>query len=428
MQVETDLAPGLHRIEELDRMPSSCPVLFAWDGKKYAFVSDLLGVGGLGYLVVPGQYADPDPTENFLLPHDVLAQRAGRYELKLTEPMQELTYLDRIRLVAYDLPPGWRLTLDERLAVHPPHPTGEPRFYRRLVSPQRATNERGEDVTQCMARVDLQASPVGELDRRFLGKLAGEHVLTLEFAEPLDAASGDPLLLAEGWVEFPYSQTAFAAWQAREGFRAPTLEARDAAGQWHVVLAEFGYPGGMPRAMSAPLHNLPQGASALRLRTNQEIYWDRLAVAYAEPCPEVRRRELPLHVAEVQECGFMPRIVLAQQRPTFEYGQRVPLAETRDPAGYYTRFGPVEELVAEADNALAIFGPGEELHASFDAPEACRKGWTRRFVVETIGWCKDMDPYTGDGRTVEPLPSHGSIDARRERLHAKYNTRYQAGR
>jgi hypothetical protein len=261
-----------------------------------------------------------------------------------------------------------------------------------------------------------------------LGKLAGEHVLTMEFAGPLDASPGEPLLLAEGWVEFPYSQTAFAAWQAGEGFRAPTLEARDAAGRWHVVLAEFGYPGGMPRDMSVPLDGLPRDTTSLRLRTNQEIYWDRLAVAYAEPCPEAQRHVLPLLTAEVRECGFMPRIVLDQQRPTFEYAQRVPLAETRDPAGYYTRFGPVEELVNEADDALAIFGPGEELHAAFEAPAACRAGGSRRLVLESVGWCKDMDLYTGDGRTVEPLPRRGPDNVRRERLHAKYNTRYQHGR
>ena len=71
-------------------------------------MSDLLAVGGLGYLTTPGRYATPDPSENFLLPPGALAERAGGYSLKLTEPMQELTYLDRVALVAYDLPPAGR--------------------------------------------------------------------------------------------------------------------------------------------------------------------------------------------------------------------------------------------------------------------------------------------------------------------------------
>ena len=37
----------------------------------------------------------------------------------------------------------------------------------------------------------------------------------------------------------------------------------------------------MPRRMSLPLGTLPPGATAIRLQTTQEIYWDRLAIAYA---------------------------------------------------------------------------------------------------------------------------------------------------
>ena len=51
-QTELGLEAGrLHRITETQRQLSSCPVLFAWDGQRYAFVSDLLGVGGMGDLI-----------------------------------------------------------------------------------------------------------------------------------------------------------------------------------------------------------------------------------------------------------------------------------------------------------------------------------------------------------------------------------------
>jgi hypothetical protein len=154
-----------------------------------------------------------------------------------------------------------------------------------------------------------------------------------------------------------------------------------------------------------------------------------VVVAYAEPCPLAQRQELVLKLADVCDTGFMPRIVLNQQRPMFDYGRRVPLADARDPAGYYTAFGSAVELVQEADSAVAIFGPGEEMHFEFAAPSvACRDGWSRRFVIEAIGACKDMDFYTGDGATVGPLPRCGSPDTRRESLHKKYNTRYQHGR
>ena len=425
-----DLPSGLHKIEERDDMPSSCPLLFAWDGTRFGFVSDLLSGGGLGYLVASGSYASPDPVENFLMPEGSLVEHNGRLMLKLTEPMPELTYLDRVGLVAYDLPPGWHMTLDARLAVHGPSPTGEPRSYRQLCLPVRATNQRGEDVTESVLEVDDRAAPVGDLDYRFWGKLAQEHILMLEFDRPLASGPGTPVLVADGWVEFPFSQTAFAVCQAREHCCAPTLEVRDAQGQWQVLLMEFGYPGGMPRQISVALDKdrLPPEATALRIRTNQQIYWDRLAVVWAEPCPDVVRHVLPLAQAELRESRFTPRIVGPQERPRFDYDRRVPSAPVCHPAGFYTAFGPVEELVTTADNALAIFGPGEEIHLEFTAPPSSVPGWTRRLVLESHGWCKDMDLYTQHGGTVEPLPHVGPLGTDRDRLHERFNTRYEEGR
>ncbi len=77
-------------------------------------------------------------------------------------------------------------------------------------------------------------------------------------------------------------------------------------------------------------------------------------------------------------------------------------------------------------DALAILGPGEAVVLDFDAPStSAPEGWTRRLVLEPRGWCKDMDLYTLDGETIEPLP--GSNTAARARLHPRFNTRYAAG-
>ena len=174
-QARLNLAVGVrHLIEEEDKMPTSCPVLFAWDGTDYRFVSDLLAVGGMGYLIEPGTYAPSDPTENFLLPAGLAQPADGRFRLKLTEPMPELTYLDRVGLVAWDVPPGWQMVLDERLATALPDPTGRPVTFRVSQNPKRVTNERGQDVTSQVRSVDHRAADVGRRDSRFLGRLAGE--------------------------------------------------------------------------------------------------------------------------------------------------------------------------------------------------------------------------------------------------------------
>jgi hypothetical protein len=88
----------------------------------------------------------------------------------------------------------------------------------------------------------------------------------------------------------------------------------------------------------------------------------------------------------------------------------------------------MDELVAVRDEAVAVIGPGEEVDLAFAAPEAPAPGrWTRRYVLETRGWAKDMDLFTRDGETVAPLPTRGAPGARREALHARYLTRYLAG-
>jgi hypothetical protein len=426
-QSELGLAVGqLREITETQRQLSSCPVLFAWDGEKFAFVSDFLGVGGMGYAIGPNEFATPRPWENFLLPDGALRPKDGRFVLKIGEPMEENAYIDTARLAVYDLPPDWQMVMDERMGISDPQPTGAPFFFRDELLPASAVNDRGDDVLAAVLDGDGVAAPVGPLDHRFIGLLEREHVLTLEFPAPLDGRQGTPLLVIDGWVEYPYSQTNFAAWQAGAAFEAPTVEAFDGE-QWRVVLAQFGYPAGMPRRMSVPLPPLPAGASRLRLRTNMQIYWDRIAVAFAEQPPAHGRQLAPLAAAEVGKTGFARRDTLGQFRPHYDYADRSPFWDTRYMAGYYTRLGPAWELVAEHDDAVAIIGPGEEVHLEFVATDPAPDGWRRYFVLETRGWAKDMDLFTRDGETVGPLPSSGRKSAASEALHARFNTRYQAG-
>jgi hypothetical protein len=123
--------------------------------------------------------------------------------------------------------------------------------------------------------------------------------------------------------------------------------------------------------------------------------------------------------------GFPRRETHEWRRPSYDYDRRVPLWDTRQLKGRYTATGPVTELLDSTDGALAIFGPGEELHLEFDAAQpALTPGWTRRYVLEARGWCKDMDLYTRDGDTIEPLP--GIRGPAASQLQRQYTTRDQS--
>jgi hypothetical protein len=194
-----------------------------------------------------------------------------------------------------------------------------------------------------------------------------------------------------------------------------------------MVIEQFGYPAGMPRRMSLPMPTLPPRTIRLRLRTNMQIYWDRIAVALVEELVEHNKQVQPVTAATLGKTGFARRSNLDQFRPHYDYAQRSPFWDTRYMAGFYTRLGPVGELVTNVDDAVAIIGPGEELHLEFDAAAPAPDGWRRYFVLENNGWAKDMDLFTRDGATVGPLPVTGKPVAVRERLHERYNTRYQSG-
>ena len=421
-QTELRLRSGVHPITEIQRQISSCPLVFTRteSGDSFEFLTDVLGVGGMGYLLAPGVTAPPRPHEAILLPD-------APVELRLAEPMEEACYLDRLSVVSIDVPEQYELILDERLATSEPEATSRALLVEGIIEVDRAINDRGDDMTKAVQGHDLMAADPGAIDTRFIGLLEREHLLELHFDQSIDEAN---ILLVEGWVEYPYSQTSFAAWQAGRSYTSPTLEARDADGNWIVVAKEFGYPAGMPRAMALPLPALPPDCRELRIRTNQEVYWDRIRLA-RQLDRALESSRLPIEAAEVAWCGFPRRTTGTQRQPHYNYQQRDQYGDMRHQSGFYTDFGPCEPLVNSLDDACAIIGPGEELRIRFQKPtSAPAPGMRRYWVLELDGWCKDMDLFTVQGEQLEPLPARSgngpSVEARR--LMDRFNHRFASGR
>ncbi|MBG83815.1 MAG: hypothetical protein CMJ40_04625 [Phycisphaerae bacterium] len=423
-QTELGLS-GSTVIEETQRQLSSCPVLFMHDGEEYVFISDLLGVGGIGFRTGRDTVVSPRPWERFLMPE--IEWKTDTVDLILAEPMEESCYLDSIKLVQWALPPGWSMTLDERMGTGLPKPTGEPVFYRSSMSPSSATVVDGTGVLDDLLEVDGRAVDPGDVDTRFLGRLKSPQVLTLMFERPLQELQGQPVLVMDGWVEYPYSQTCFAAWQAGATYDPPTIEAMDADGRWMTILEKVGYPAGMPRQMSVPLDGLPDDCRGLRISTSLDLYWDSIKVAGSEPCPGARRVVLPMAGADLMYVGFPARTNSDQKYPGFDWSKRAPLWDTRYQKGFYTRYGDVSELIRHHDSALAIFGTGEAVNIRFETPESkLSPGWSSRLVLEIEGWCKDKDMFTADGDTIEPLPVEAVGEA--SLLHEGFNDRWMGGR
>ncbi|HHL31167.1 MAG TPA: hypothetical protein ENJ41_01190, partial [Oceanospirillales bacterium] len=359
-QTELALKTKQHyKITETQRQLSSCPVIFVWNQGEYQFVSDVLGVGGIGFALGRNEYAQPRPWENYLLSSEQFSVDNGVFKLQFTEPMEESAYLDQLTIQVMDVPQQWSVILDERMQVSAPEVTGQALFYQTLIKPRRVFNKQQQDNTESALYADKSAVEIINDDHRFLG-LVDEQIITMEFDQTL---IGDYHMLINGWVEYGYSQTMFAAWQAGISAQAPTIEYKS-DGQWLPLLKEFGYPAGMPRSASVPI-NIPIETQALRIRTNMEIYFDQLALIQAAIPDAVKRYQLPLQKAHLYQLGFPKRSDNSQRVPDYQFTETQPFWDSRYMQGAYTRLGDVTELLQAEDNAIAIIAAGEAIELSY---------------------------------------------------------------
>jgi hypothetical protein len=101
-------------MKEADRRGSSCPVLFAWDGHKYKMVTDVIGAAVVGHWFTPTRRNIPHDGEWIKVDGAQLAGVNGRLSLRFIEPMEEVNYIDQLRLVAVDHPESVEVNPDER--------------------------------------------------------------------------------------------------------------------------------------------------------------------------------------------------------------------------------------------------------------------------------------------------------------------------
>jgi tetratricopeptide (TPR) repeat protein len=438
LQAELELpADQVVTIAELQRKVSSCPHLFAWDGSHFEFISDFGGMGGIGYLVAPGVYAKPDPTE--YLPIANLEPRAGEYVFQVLEPIEEVVYFDEAKLIAVDHPVETEVYPHEMMAVGAPPPPFELFCFKDPIEPVRAVDHGGTDITERIRTVDRRYAGVTAPDRRFIG-LAEEHFVELDFGDRLRAVLPQRrlVLYLHGWVEYGYSSTNFAASQAGMRAKAPSVSAiRD--GKWVELFHEVGYPAGIRHMMTLDVTGkiLPSDRR-IRISSNMELYWDRIFIAPVLEDAGLRVQEVPAKSADLHFLGYPREYSPDGRHPNlYDYSSVDRAVAWKIMEGSYTHYGEVAELVKEADDCYVIMGRGEELTLRFSAdafgpiPNGCR----RSFILKTDSFCKDMDLYAAYPDTVEPLPFHSMSnypygpdekypdDEKRRRYRRQFNTR-----
>jgi hypothetical protein len=130
-------------VRESERLASSCPFLYVWNGRRFVYVTDVLGVGPLGELAPDGTRVKPFPEEFVRLP-DLVPDSKGDYVFQLTDEMREADFFDQVKLVAVDHPVTEEIYANEIYATNP----GPPSLYsvRDKSFPVSAVDDQGHDV------------------------------------------------------------------------------------------------------------------------------------------------------------------------------------------------------------------------------------------------------------------------------------------
>jgi tetratricopeptide (TPR) repeat protein len=437
VQAETELAELAQSftVTELDRKPSSCPYLYAWDGERFAFITDLMGGGEMGYWMAPGARNHPDPDEYVRIRDDHLKPRDGRYEIRVTNELEETVYIDRLELVVVSHPADIDVFPNEGL-VDPPRPPFKLYRARGARPPIAAADDHGHDVLARLRSLDRQYPDDFKLHH--IRGYAEEHSLTVD----LGTRKGG-LLLLTGWTDYAFSSDNVAAHQSGLALKPPALQVKDARGRWKTVIADIGIPVGRPQTLVVDLKGiLLAGSTEVRIVTNMRIYWDQILVAEEAQDAGVEIKRLDAATAELRWRGFSAEVTPDGREPFLYDYNRVSLSSPwKVMPGRYTREGDVRELLVKSDDMFVVSRPGDEIALSFDANALGQlpAGWKRTFLLYADGFTKEMDINSASPDQVEPLPFHAMsrypysepekypMTRARRRYIERYNTRVVRG-
>ncbi len=391
------------------RLKGSCPLLFAWNGRGMQFLKDVAPMSGaLGAHDGSGHIAAISQTEEWfkidgsqLQPHD------GFYDLRVTDEYWETYYIDRYALQAIDHPVGTQIFADERVAV----PAAPLKLYiTETPHPFRsARDNHGQDVSAAVR--DLDGKYLDSFELGSYQGIAHDHWIELEL--PPDAPRSAPLcLIAQGWLH-PWDDGILVA--VNQGSQAKpedlSIEVPDRNGRWLQLRKDLGVPAGRQKTVVLDLTGIFRAGAPrkLRLRTNLEIYWDKLAWARGISDVATQTERLTMAAAELRHRGFSSISRANDLSPEIPNYDRIAGSgnQWQNLEGYYTRYGDVLPLLNGSDNRFVIVAGGDEIRLKFRQPRILRPGWTRDFVFIGDGWVKEGDYSFKNSATVLPLPYHG---------------------
>ncbi len=418
------------KIEELDRKPSSCPYIYTWNGEKFEFITDFLGGGEMGNWQGNGVFNTPKSDEFVRITSGQLKPKNGRYEIRITNELEEVLFLDKLKLVA--------VAHDADTEIYPNEGLGIP-----TVGQQILYTTHGEHAP--LSAIDMNGKSVlpviEKLDRIFYDSFkslpirgyAETHDLKITLDDK-NGYNGKTLLLLTGWTDYAYSSDNLAASQSGKSQFLPYLQVKNKKDEWQTVIDSIGIAIGRPQTLVVDLTGkFLTDSREVRIVTNFKTFWDKIAVD-TSAASEIQKTDIKPAQAELRERGYSVESKYSGMIVP-DYAKIVNDGRWKYFAGKFTRTGDVKFLLDQIDDTFVISKTGDEIVLSFSALPELPKNKKYTFLLYADGYSKEMDINSGSPDAVFPLPfkgmtkypynadEHSPMTVEKIRIYEEYTTR-----
>jgi hypothetical protein len=358
----------------------SCPFLYSYDGEKYVFVADMYN---RGILSVPG--FRPQPEDYVKIESDQLRPTDGFYRVQITQEYDEISYLDKVALIAVDHAPG--------VEVYPSLlKVDAGNIYavgKTLMPPVSAADRDGKSVLQNIVGKD------GIYTSGAQNKL---NILDLNLGN-LSAARQIKLVIS-AYTNWDNDQVPKSDEEQNQIGRF--IQVKDKNGSWATVFKDFEImaPAGSPRTYVLDMTGkFLTNDYSVRIGYYPDVRFDYVGIDTTAPQEITAKTVPPLH-ADLHFRGYSELSGSPSIPEYYRLAQDSPFGYSR-PVGNFTRFGEVSPLLADRDDEFVILHHGDEISVKFQYLPM-QEGTQRDFFLYSWGYHKGRDYATGN--TVEPLP------------------------
>ncbi len=367
----------------------SCPSLYVWNGSDYIYRTEISA--GTGYLGIFDYFQEDGslaflysyPWDYIKLDKDQIQQRNGYYDLIMTQLWDEIFYVDSAQLLIVDH--SQDVNVFSTMGTYLYDLENQGNIYtvsKNPAVPASAVNGDGENILEQISQLDGIYAPSNEFTFDTLELNLGD----LSNADAIKLVVAGVTLYSSGQIQ---GEWAGSFWNkpGEQPFPPPYMEVKDENGNWILV----------PESRQFPLVDV----------TTESFVVDLTGLF------PTNDYSLRIHSFFSSQFDYIGVDTTSQESITIDYlsPSYVELEKVFDTdsnsSGYFTRYGPVTNLLMNADDEYIIGRQGDRIAIQFDTDllSPVSENMERDYFLVVSCWFKvDGLPYLEF--KVDPLPFH----------------------